>query len=167
MTAADPIVVLFVDELHAVVGAGSAEGAPMDAASMLKPALARGELRMIGATTAGEYRKHIEKDAALERRFEPVRIAEPTVAATIAILRGLRTRYETHHEVRINDAALVSAAELSDRYVTDRFLPDKAIDLIDRAARPDRAGRDAAAQAHRPGRGEPAGGARRAAPPGP
>jgi ATP-dependent Clp protease ATP-binding subunit ClpC len=148
VTAADPIVVLFVDELHAVVGAGSAEGAPMDAASMLKPALARGELRMIGATTAGEYRKHIEKDAALERRFEPVRIAEPTVAATIAILRGLRPRYETHHEVRIDDAALVSAAELSDRYVTDRFLPDKAIDLIDRASAKARigAGRDAAAQ---------------------
>ena len=147
---------LFVDELHAVVGAGSAEGAPMDAASMLKPALARGELRMIGATTAGEYRRHIEKDAALERRFEPVRIAEPTVAATIAILRGLRPRYETHHDVRIDDAALVAAAELADRYVTDRFLPDKAIDLIDRAsARARIAGRpQAAAQpAVRPGRG--------------
>ncbi len=134
VTAADPMVVLFVDELHAVVGAGSAEGAPMDAASMLKPALARGELRMIGATTAGEYRRHIEKDAALERRFEPVRIAEPTVDATIEILRGLRPRYETHHDVRIDDAALVTAAELADRYITDRFLPDKAIDLIDRAS---------------------------------
>jgi len=134
VVAAERTIVLFVDELHAVVGAGSAEGAPMDAASMLKPALARGELRMIGATTAGEYRRHIEKDAALERRFEPVRINEPTVAATIAILRGLRPRYETHHDVRIDDAALVSAAELSDRYVTDRFLPDKAIDLIDRAS---------------------------------
>jgi ATP-dependent Clp protease ATP-binding subunit ClpC len=147
VTTADPKVVLFVDELHAVVGAGSAEGAPMDAASMLKPALARGELRMIGATTAGEYRRHIEKDAALERRFEPVRIAEPTVAATIEILRGLRPRYETHHDVRIDDAALVSAAELSDRYVTDRFLPDKAIDLIDRASAKARigAGREAAA----------------------
>ena len=147
VTTAEPKVVLFVDELHAVVGAGSAEGAPMDAASMLKPALARGELRMIGATTAGEYRRHIEKDAALERRFEPVRIAEPTVAATIEILRGLRPRYETHHDVRIDDAALVSAAELSDRYVTDRFLPDKAIDLIDRASAKARigAGREAAA----------------------
>jgi ATP-dependent Clp protease ATP-binding subunit ClpC len=147
VTTADPKVVLFVDELHAVVGAGSAEGAPMDAASMLKPGLARGDLRMIGATTAGEYRRHIEKDAALERRFEPVRIAEPTVAATIEILRGLRPRYETHHEVRIDDAALVSAAELSDRYVTDRFLPDKAIDLIDRASAKARigAGREAAA----------------------
>ena len=147
VTTADPKVVLFVDELHAVVGAGSAEGAPMDAASMLKPALARGDLRMIGATTAGEYRRHIEKDAALERRFEPVRIAEPTVAATIEILRGLRPRYETHHDVRIDDAALVSAAELSDRYVTDRFLPDKAIDLIDRASAKARigAGREAAA----------------------
>ncbi|HVH21666.1 MAG TPA: ATP-dependent Clp protease ATP-binding subunit [Pseudonocardia sp.] len=134
VTSADPMVVLFVDELHAVVGAGSAEGAPMDAASMLKPALARGELRMIGATTAGEYRRHIEKDAALERRFEPVRIAEPTVDATIEILRGLRPRYETHHDVRIDDAALVTAAELADRYITDRFLPDKAIDLIDRAS---------------------------------
>ena len=132
--AAERQVVLFVDELHAVVGAGSAEGAPMDAASMLKPALARGELRLIGATTAGEYRRHIEKDAALERRFEPVRIAEPTVAATIAILRGLRPRYETHHDVRIDDAALVAAAELADRYLTDRFLPDKAIDLVDRAS---------------------------------
>ncbi len=148
VTTADPTVVLFVDELHAVVGAGSAEGAPMDAASMLKPALARGELRMIGATTAGEYRRHIEKDAALERRFEPVKIAEPTVTATIDILRGLRPRYETHHDVRITDGALVSAAELSDRYVTDRFLPDKAIDLIDRASARARmrAGRDPAAQ---------------------
>jgi ATP-dependent Clp protease ATP-binding subunit ClpC len=147
VTAADPPIVLFVDELHAVVGAGSAEGAPMDAASMLKPALARGELRMIGATTAGEYRRHIEKDAALERRFEPVRVDEPTVAATIGILRGLRPRYETHHDVRIDEAALVSAAELSDRYVTDRFLPDKAIDLIDRASARARirAGRDTAA----------------------
>jgi ATP-dependent Clp protease ATP-binding subunit ClpC len=134
VVAAERKIVLFVDELHAVVGAGSAEGAPMDAASILKPALARGDLRLIGATTAREYRLHIEKDAALERRFEPIRIAEPTVPATIAILRGLRPRYETHHDVRIDDAALVAAAELSDRYLTDRFLPDKAIDLVDRAS---------------------------------
>jgi ATP-dependent Clp protease ATP-binding subunit ClpC len=145
VVAAERAIVLFVDELHAVVGAGSAEGAPMDAASILKPMLARGELRLIGATTAAEYRKHIEKDAALERRFEPVRIAEPSVAATITILRGLRPRYETHHDVRIDDDALVAAAELSDRYLTDRFLPDKAIDLIDRASAKARirAGRDA------------------------
>jgi ATP-dependent Clp protease ATP-binding subunit ClpC len=134
VVAAERTIVLFIDELHAVVGAGSAEGAPMDAASILKPALARGELRLIGATTANEYRRHIEKDAALERRFEPVRIAEPTVAVTISILRGLRPHYETHHDVRIEDAALVAAAELSERYITDRFLPDKAIDLIDRAS---------------------------------
>jgi ATP-dependent Clp protease ATP-binding subunit ClpC len=133
VVAAERTIVLFVDELHAVVGAGSAEGAPMDAASIMKPMLARGELRLIGATTATEYRKHVERDAALERRFEPVRIAEPSVPATIAILRGLRSRYETHHDVRIEDAALVAAAELSDRYLTDRFLPDKAIDLVDRA----------------------------------
>jgi ATP-dependent Clp protease ATP-binding subunit ClpC len=127
-------IVLFVDELHAVVGAGSAEGAPMDAATMLKPALARGDLQLIGATTVQEYRRHIEKDAALERRFEPVHIHEPTVEATIAILRGLRGRYEQHHGVRISDAALAAAAQLSDRYVPDRFLPDKAIDLLDRAS---------------------------------
>ena len=149
VTAADPPVVLFVDELHVVIGAGSAEGAPMDAASILKPALARGELRLIGATTAGEYRRHIEKDAALERRFEPVRVAEPTVPATIEILRGLRPRYETHHDVRIDDAALVAAVELSARYVTDRFLPDKAIDLIDRASAKARIGAGRAA-AQRP-----------------
>jgi ATP-dependent Clp protease ATP-binding subunit ClpC len=134
VVAAERSIVLFLDELHAVVGAGSAEGAPMDAASLLKPALARGDLRLIGATTVKEYRRHIEKDAALERRFEPVPIAEPTVDATIAILRGLRPRYEQHHGVRITDAALVAAAELSDRYVPDRFLPDKAIDLLDRAS---------------------------------
>ena len=147
VVAAERAIVLFVDELHAVVGAGSAEGAPMDAASILKPMLARGELRLIGATTAAEYRKHIEKDAALERRFEPVRIAEPSVAATITILHGLRPRYETHHDVRIDDDALVAAAELSDRYLTDRFLPDKAIDLVDRASARARirAGRDATA----------------------
>jgi ATP-dependent Clp protease ATP-binding subunit ClpC len=134
VVAADRSIVLFVDELHAVVGAGSAEGAPMDAGSILKPALARGELQMIGATTAGEYRKHIEKDPALERRFAPVRVPEPTLAATIEILRGLAPRYSRHHGVRIGDAALVAAAELTDRYVSDRFQPDKAIDAIDRAA---------------------------------
>ncbi|MFC4945268.1 ATP-dependent Clp protease ATP-binding subunit [Pseudonocardia sp. GCM10023141] len=134
VVAADRSIVLFIDELHAVVGAGSAEGGAMDAATLLKPALARGDLQLIGATTVSEYRRYVEKDAALERRFEPVRIAEPTVAATITILQGLRSRYEQHHDVRIDDAALVAAAELSARYVTDRFLPDKAIDLIDRAS---------------------------------
>ncbi|TQM04374.1 ATP-dependent Clp protease ATP-binding subunit [Pseudonocardia kunmingensis] len=134
VVAAERGIVLFVDELHAVVGAGSAEGGAMDAATLLKPALARGELQLIGATTVQEYRRHIEKDAALERRFEPVPIAEPSVEATIAILRGLRPRYEQHHDVRITDAALTAAAELSDRYVPDRFLPDKAIDLLDRAS---------------------------------
>jgi ATP-dependent Clp protease ATP-binding subunit ClpB len=126
-------VILFIDELHTLVGAGAAEGA-MDAANMLKPALARGELRCIGATTLDEYRKHIEKDAALERRFQPVMVAEPTVEDTIAILRGLKERYEVHHGIHITDAALVSAATLSHRYITDRFLPDKAIDLVDEAA---------------------------------
>jgi ATP-dependent Clp protease ATP-binding subunit ClpB len=126
-------VITFIDELHTVVGAGAAEGA-MDASNMLKPMLARGELRMIGATTLDEYRKHIEKDAALERRFAPVMVGEPSVEATIAILRGLKERYEVHHGVRIQDAALVAAGVLSDRYITGRFLPDKAIDLIDEAA---------------------------------
>ncbi|MCW5851257.1 MAG: AAA family ATPase, partial [Anaerolineae bacterium] len=126
-------VILFVDELHTVVGAGAAEGA-MDASNMLKPMLARGELRMIGATTLDEYRKHIEKDAALERRFQPVLVDEPSVEETISILRGLKERYEVHHNVRITDSAVVAAATLSDRYITDRFLPDKAIDLIDEAA---------------------------------
>ena len=126
-------IVLFIDELHTLVGAGAAEGA-MDAANLLKPALARGELRCIGATTLDEYRKRIEKDAALERRFQPVVVSEPTVEDTIAILRGLKERYETHHGIRIQDAALVAAAVLSNRYVTERFLPDKAIDLIDEAA---------------------------------
>jgi len=126
-------VVTFIDEMHTVVGAGAAEGA-MDAANMLKPMLARGELRMIGATTLDEYRKHIEKDAALERRFQPVLVGEPSVQDTIGILRGLRERYEVHHGVRIQDAALIAAAVLSDRYVTERFLPDKAIDLMDEAA---------------------------------
>jgi ATP-dependent Clp protease ATP-binding subunit ClpB len=126
-------VVLFIDELHTLVGAGAAEGA-IDAANLLKPALARGELRAIGATTLDEYRKHIEKDAALERRFQPVMVSEPSVEDTISILRGLRERYEVHHGVRIKDAAIVAAAMLSHRYITDRFLPDKAIDLIDEAA---------------------------------
>ncbi len=126
-------VITFIDELHTVVGAGAAEGA-MDASNMLKPMLARGELRMIGATTLDEYRKHIEKDAALERRFAPVVVGEPSVEASIAILRGLKERYEVHHGVRIQDAALVAAGVLSDRYITGRFLPDKAIDLIDEAA---------------------------------
>jgi ATP-dependent Clp protease ATP-binding subunit ClpB len=126
-------IVLFMDELHTIVGAGAAEGA-VDAANLLKPMLARGELRAVGATTLGEYRKHIEKDAALERRFQPVLIDEPDVADTIAILRGLKERYEVHHGVRITDAALVAAATLSERYIADRFLPDKAIDLIDEAA---------------------------------
>lgn len=126
-------VVLFIDELHTLVGAGAAEGA-MDASNMLKPALARGELRCVGATTLDEYRKHIEKDAALERRFQPVLVGEPTVEDSISILRGLKERYEVHHGVRIQDSALVAAAVLSHRYITDRFLPDKAIDLIDEAA---------------------------------
>ncbi|HVN37163.1 MAG TPA: ATP-dependent chaperone ClpB [Myxococcota bacterium] len=126
-------VILFIDELHTIVGAGAAEGAA-DAANMLKPALARGELRCIGATTLDEYRKHVEKDAALERRFQPVFVGEPSVQDTISILRGLKERYEVHHGVRIQDAALVQAAVLSNRYITDRFLPDKAIDLIDEAA---------------------------------
>ena len=126
-------VILFIDELHTVVGAGAAEGA-MDAANMLKPMLARGELHTIGATTLDEYRKHIEKDAALERRFQPVMINEPSVEDTISILRGLRERYEIHHGVKIKDSALVAAAVLSNRYITDRFLPDKAIDLVDEAA---------------------------------
>jgi ATP-dependent Clp protease ATP-binding subunit ClpB len=126
-------IVLFIDELHTLVGAGAAEGA-IDAANLLKPALARGELRAIGATTLDEYRKHIEKDAALERRFQPVLVDQPTVEDTISILRGLRERYEVHHGVRIKDSALVAAAVLSNRYITDRFLPDKAIDLIDESA---------------------------------
>ncbi len=129
---ADGAVILFIDELHTVVGAGAAEGAS-DAANLLKPALARGELRCIGATTLDEYRKHVEKDAALERRFQPVSIGEPTVEDTIAILRGLKPRYEAHHGIKITDSALVAAAELSHRYISDRFLPDKAIDLIDEA----------------------------------
>ena len=125
-------IILFIDEIHTLVGAGAAEGA-IDAASILKPMLARGELQTIGATTLDEYRKHLEKDAALERRFQPIQVSEPTVAHTIEILKGLRDRYESHHKVSISDGALVSAATLADRYVSDRHLPDKAIDLIDEA----------------------------------
>ncbi len=133
ITAAEGEIVLFIDELHTIVGAGAAEGA-VSAGNLLKPMLARGELRAVGATTLDEYRKHIEKDPALERRFQPVLVGEPSVAETIAILRGLKERYEAHHGVRIRDAALTAAAVLSERYITDRFLPDKAIDLVDEAA---------------------------------
>jgi len=125
-------IILFIDEIHTLVGAGAAEGA-IDAASILKPMLARGELQTIGATTLDEYRKHLEKDAALERRFQPVKVEEPTVSHTIEILKGLRDRYEAHHRVTITDQALVAAANLADRYISDRHLPDKAIDLIDEA----------------------------------
>jgi ATP-dependent Clp protease ATP-binding subunit ClpB len=130
---AEGAVILFIDELHTVVGAGAAEGA-VDASNLLKPALARGELRCVGATTLDEYRKHIEKDAALERRFQPVYVGEPSTEDTIGILRGLKQRYEVHHGVRIADSAIVAAATLSDRYISGRFLPDKAIDLVDEAA---------------------------------
>ena len=126
-------IVMFIDELHTVVGAGSTEGS-MDAGNLLKPMLARGVLRTIGATTINEYRKYIEKDPALERRFQPVMVNEPSVEDTISILRGLKEKYEVHHGVRILDSAIIEAAKLSDRYITDRFLPDKAIDLIDEAA---------------------------------
>ena len=127
-------IILFIDELHTIVGAGAGGDSSLDAGNMLKPALARGELHAIGATTLDEYRKYVEKDAALERRFQPVMVNEPTVEDTIAILRGLKEKYEIHHGVRITDGAIVSAAELSDRYISDRFLPDKAIDLMDEAA---------------------------------
>jgi len=133
VTGSEGEIILFIDELHTIVGAGKAEGA-MDAGNLLKPQLARGELRCIGATTLDEYRKHIEKDPALERRFQPVKVGEPSVEDTIAILRGLKERYEVHHGVRIQDDAIIAAATLSNRYITDRFLPDKAIDLVDEAA---------------------------------
>ncbi|NBO20819.1 MAG: AAA family ATPase, partial [Rhodobacteraceae bacterium] len=133
VTSADGEVILFIDEMHTLVGAGKSEGA-MDAANLIKPALARGELHCIGATTLDEYRKYVEKDAALARRFQPVMVSEPTVEDTISILRGIKEKYELHHGVRISDSALVAAATLSHRYITDRFLPDKAIDLIDEAA---------------------------------
>ena len=133
VTEAAGQIVLFIDEMHTLVGAGKADGA-MDAANLIKPALARGELHCIGATTLDEYRKYVEKDAALARRFQPVLIAEPTVEDTVSILRGIKEKYELHHGVRISDSALVTAATLSHRYITDRFLPDKAIDLVDEAA---------------------------------
>ena len=133
ITESDGEIILFLDEMHTVVGAGAAEGA-MDASNMLKPMLARGELHLIGATTLDEYHKYIEKDPALERRFQPVMVEEPSVEDTISILRGLKERYEVHHGVRITDAAVIAAATLSQRYISDRFLPDKAIDLIDEAA---------------------------------
>jgi ATPases with chaperone activity, ATP-binding subunit len=133
VTSSEGQIILFIDEIHTVVGAGATEGA-MDAGNLLKPMLARGELRCIGATTLDEYRKYIEKDAALERRFQPIYVQEPSVEDTISILRGLKDRYETHHNVKIADSALIAAATLSNRYISDRFLPDKAIDLVDEAA---------------------------------
>jgi len=133
VTEAAGEIILFIDEMHTLVGAGASEGA-MDASNLLKPALARGELHAVGATTLGEYRKHVEKDAALARRFQPVMIEEPTVEDTISILRGVKEKYELHHGIRISDSALVQAAILSDRYISERFLPDKAIDLMDEAA---------------------------------
>ena len=134
VTAAEGSIILFIDEMHTLVGAGKSDGA-MDASNLLKPALARGELHCVGATTLDEYRKHVEKDAALARRFQPVFVQEPTVEDTISILRGLKEKYEVHHGVRISDSAIVAAATLSNRYITDRFLPDKAIDLMDEGRR--------------------------------
>ena len=133
VTQADGDIILFIDEIHTLVGAGKGEGA-MDAANILKPALARGELRSIGATTLDEYQKYFEKDKALERRFQKVMVNEPDEMSAISILRGLKERYENHHQVRIRDEAIIAAVQLSERYITDRFLPDKAIDLIDEAA---------------------------------
>jgi ATP-dependent Clp protease ATP-binding subunit ClpB len=133
VTSAEGSIILFIDEMHTLVGAGKSEGA-MDASNLLKPALARGELHCVGATTLDEYRKHVEKDAALARRFQPVFVNEPSVEDTVSILRGIKEKYEQHHGVRITDSALVAAATLSNRYITDRFLPDKAIDLVDEAA---------------------------------
>jgi ATP-dependent Clp protease ATP-binding subunit ClpC len=126
-------VIVFIDELHTLIGAGAAEGA-IDAANILKPALARGEMQCIGATTLDEYRKYIERDPALERRFQPINVGQPTIEEAIAILHGLRDRYEAHHRVKITDEAIEAAVKLSDRYISDRFLPDKAIDLVDEAA---------------------------------
>jgi ATP-dependent Clp protease ATP-binding subunit ClpB len=131
--ASDGDIILFIDEIHTLIGAGGGEGA-MDAANILKPALARGELRAVGATTLNEYQKFFEKDKALERRFQKVMINEPSIEDAVSILRGLKERYETHHHVRIKDEAIIAAVELSSRYITDRFLPDKAIDLIDESA---------------------------------
>src|SRR5690606_5987922 len=133
VTESDGTIILFIDEIHTLVGAGGGEGA-MDAANILKPALARGELRAIGATTLNEYQTYFEKDKALERRFQKVLVDEPSVEDAISILRGLKDRYENHHQVRIKDEAIIAAVELSSRYITDRFLPDKAIDLIDESA---------------------------------
>src|SRR5690606_2637289 len=133
IAASDGGIIIFIDEMHQLVGAGKTDGA-VDASNLLKPALARGDLHVVGATTLDEYRQHVEKDAALERRFQPVYVGEPSVEDTVAILRGLKEKYEVHHGVRITDDALVSAATLSDRYIGDRFLPDKAIDLVDEAA---------------------------------
>jgi ATP-dependent Clp protease ATP-binding subunit ClpB len=133
VTESDGEIILFIDEIHTLVGAGGGEGA-MDAANILKPALARGELRAIGATTLNEYQKYFEKDKALERRFQKVMVDEPSIEDAISIFRGIKDRYETHHHVRIKDEAIIAAVELSQRYISDRFLPDKAIDLIDESA---------------------------------
>ena len=131
--ASDGGIILFIDEMHTIVGAGASEGS-MDASNLLKPALARGELHCLGATTLNEYKKYVEKDAALARRFQPVFVEEPTVEETISILRGIKDKFELHHGVKISDSALIAAATLSNRYISDRFLPDKAIDLMDEAA---------------------------------